>query len=126
MPRPTNAAIQMVREIGTVIPDAEFRHDEPDGLNRFRSLHLDPSTSKTIKPVLREVQDDRVASIVTEGSGKNRHLVIRFVPDPRADHAQRYGIDSAYWVLHEDDTPTDQPTDHDEAEATTEQESVSD
>lgn len=59
--------------------------DEPDGLGVHRAFEFDPVASRLLLKLLPSLDDDRIASYDTSGSGKNEKVTVTFVTGNKAD-----------------------------------------
>ena len=84
--------VASLRPKGKVTPSGE-----PDGLGYIRSLTFDSATGKWITPLLDLLNDERIESVEEVGN----KVVVTFVADPRADHADQFGLAAIDDVLAE-------------------------
>jgi len=104
MPLP-NAAQQLIQQVQEYEGEVEYEvTDEPDGFGRNREITFDPKTSQWLAPVLKAIDDPRIANMVQHTKAKKKRLVVTFVGDARADQRAPFPLDEVIDVMDEDDS----------------------
>jgi hypothetical protein len=90
MPRVPRAATALIGQVTDAKKRAKAEpHGDPDGLNVYRSISFDKTTSKWLTPILENSTDPRIVALGDDGG----RLVVTFSPKVDADRRDAFALD---------------------------------